>query len=41
MENNIKYGIVLYWSKEDQAFIAAVPELRGGRGHVSRGGDER
>jgi predicted RNase H-like HicB family nuclease len=24
-----KYEIILYWSNEDQAFIAAVPELAG------------
>jgi predicted RNase H-like HicB family nuclease len=24
-----KYEIVLYWSKDDQAFIAEVPELAG------------
>jgi predicted RNase H-like HicB family nuclease len=24
-----KYEIVLYWSEEDQAFIAEVPELAG------------
>jgi Uncharacterized conserved protein len=24
-----KYEIILYWSKEDQAFIAEVPELAG------------
>jgi predicted RNase H-like HicB family nuclease len=24
-----KYGIILYWSEEDQAFIAEVPELPG------------
>ncbi len=27
--NEIRYEIVLYWSKEDQAFIAEVPELPG------------
>ena len=27
MEN--KYEIILYWSKEDQSFIAEVPELAG------------
>ena len=27
--NNIYYEIILYWSKEDQAFIAEVPELPG------------
>ena len=26
---NDKYAIILYWSEEDQAFIAAVPELPG------------
>jgi predicted RNase H-like HicB family nuclease len=29
MANNIRYEIILYWSKEDQAFIAEVPELPG------------
>ena len=29
MANKIQYGIILYWSKEDQAFIAEVPELAG------------
>ena len=29
MATDIKYEIVLYWSKEDQAFIAEVPELPG------------
>jgi predicted RNase H-like HicB family nuclease len=29
MQNNIKYEIILYWSKDDQAFIAEVPELPG------------
>ncbi|NTS39555.1 type II toxin-antitoxin system HicB family antitoxin [Flavisolibacter sp. BT320] len=24
-----KYEIILYWSKEDEAFIAEVPELAG------------
>lgn len=24
-----KYEIIIYWSKEDQAFIAEVPELPG------------
>ena len=24
-----KYGIILYWSGEDEAFIAEVPELPG------------
>ena len=26
---NNKYEIILYWSKEDKAFIAEVPELAG------------
>jgi predicted RNase H-like HicB family nuclease len=29
MANNIQYEIILYWSKDDQAFIAEVPELPG------------
>ena len=29
MVNNIKYEIILYWSQDDQAFIAEVPELAG------------
>jgi predicted RNase H-like HicB family nuclease len=29
MADNLKYEIILYWSKEDQAFIAEVPELPG------------
>ena len=24
-----KYGVMIYWSKNDQAFIAEVPELPG------------
>ena len=24
-----KYGIILYWSKDDKAFLAEVPELPG------------
>ena len=24
-----KYEVIIYWSKEDQAFIAEVPELQG------------
>jgi predicted RNase H-like HicB family nuclease len=27
--DDIRYEIILYWSKEDQAFIAEVPELPG------------
>lgn len=26
---DIQYEIILYWSKEDQAYIAEVPELSG------------
>lgn len=29
MAPDIKYKIILYWSREDQAFIAEVPELPG------------
>ena len=29
MADNIQYEIILYWSKDDQAFIAEVPELPG------------
>ena len=29
MSNNYKYEIVIYWSEEDEAFIAEVPELAG------------
>lgn len=25
----MKYEIIIYWSEEDQAFIAEVPELQG------------
>ena len=28
-----RYGIILYWSNEDQAFIAEVPELPGCMAH--------
>ncbi len=28
-----KYEIILYWSEEDQAFIAEVPELSGCMAH--------
>ena len=27
--NNSRYEIIIYWSDEDQAFIAEVPELPG------------
>jgi len=29
MADSIQYEIILYWSKDDQAFIAEVPELPG------------
>ena len=29
MNNKYKYEIVIYWSNEDEAFIAEVPELPG------------
>jgi predicted RNase H-like HicB family nuclease len=29
MVHKIQYEIILYWSKEDQCFIAEVPELPG------------
>ncbi|MDI9606706.1 type II toxin-antitoxin system HicB family antitoxin [Candidatus Sordicultor fermentans] len=30
MEDYIKYEMIIYWSKEDDAFIVEVPELPGG-----------
>ncbi len=29
MESELKYEIILYWSNDDEAFIADVPELPG------------
>ena len=29
MNNTIRYEITIYWSQEDNAFIAEVPELAG------------
>jgi predicted RNase H-like HicB family nuclease len=29
MSNNYRYEIVIYWSGEDELFIAEVPELAG------------
>jgi predicted RNase H-like HicB family nuclease len=29
MPNDRRYEIILFWSEEDQAFIAEVPELAG------------
>ena len=33
MMNNYKYEIIIYWSKDDNAFIAEVPELPGCMAH--------
>ena len=35
MNNNYKYEIIIYWSNEDGAFIAEVPELPGCAGDGS------
>ena len=29
MMNNYKYEIIIYWSKEDDAYVTEVPELAG------------
>jgi predicted RNase H-like HicB family nuclease len=29
MSNKYRYEIIMYWSEEDQAFIAEVPDLPG------------
>ena len=29
MSDNYRYEVIIYWSEEDQAFIAEVPELPG------------
>jgi len=29
MANKFRYEVIIYWSKEDHAFIAEVPELPG------------
>jgi predicted RNase H-like HicB family nuclease len=29
MSDNCRYEIIIYWSEDDQAFIAEVPELPG------------
>ena len=29
MQSEFRYEIIIYWSEEDQAYIAAVPELPG------------
>ena len=33
MEMNFKYETIIYWSEEDQVFIAEVPELPGCMAH--------
>jgi predicted RNase H-like HicB family nuclease len=27
--NDLKYEIIIYWSKDDESFVAEVPELPG------------
>ena len=29
MANELRYEVIIYWSDEDQAFIAEIPELPG------------
>jgi len=29
MNNNFKYEVIIYWSEQDEAFIAEAPELAG------------
>jgi predicted RNase H-like HicB family nuclease len=29
MDSKFRYEVIIYWSEEDQAFIAEVPELPG------------
>ncbi len=29
MADNYRYEVIIYWSDEDQAFVAEVPELAG------------
>ena len=33
MSSTHKYGIILYWSNEDDAFVAEVPQLPGCAAH--------
>ncbi|MFN8489811.1 MAG: type II toxin-antitoxin system HicB family antitoxin [Caldilineaceae bacterium] len=35
MEITLKYEVILYWSNDDEAFIAEVPELPGCMAHGS------
>ena len=34
----IKYEVIIYWSDEDQAFVAEVPELPGCTAHAATQG---
>jgi predicted RNase H-like HicB family nuclease len=29
IENSVKYEVILYWSEDDKAYLAEVPELAG------------
>lgn len=29
MANELRYEVIIYWSDEDQAFVAEIPELPG------------
>lgn len=29
MDETMKYEVIIYWSKDDEAFLAEVPELAG------------
>ena len=33
MENSPRYEVIIYWSNEDQVFVAEVPELPGCMAH--------
>ncbi|MEI2690304.1 MAG: type II toxin-antitoxin system HicB family antitoxin [Anaerolineae bacterium] len=35
MNSELRYEIILYWSKDDEAFVADVPELPGCMAHGS------
>jgi predicted RNase H-like HicB family nuclease len=37
----MKYEIILYWSNEDGAFVADVPELRGSAAETAQLGGKR
>lgn len=34
-EEHLKYEVIIYWSEEDAAFVAEVPELPGCMAHGS------